>query len=468
MEKIKNLMKIIRETNVEFVDFRFTDFDGKWCHVSFIADKVNEEFLNSGLSFDGSSIPGWKEINNSDMLLMPDLESFFMDPFVSSPTMIVICDVVELDGKPYNKDPRSLSKRALNFFKNSGIGDKAFFGPEFEFFIFDDVRFKNSSSEAFAIVDSKEMPENSAKKYENGNLAFRNQEKKSYFSSQPSDMFHCIRAEILTMIKNVGLFPSLHHHEVANSQQEIGFDFDDLLKTSDNVQMIKYLIHNVAASFGKTATFMPKPIMKDNGSGMHVHQSLWKNDKPLFAGDKYSGLSQDCLFYIGGIIKHAKAINAFSNASTNSYKRLVPGYEAPVILAYSAFNRSASIRVPHANTAKAKRIEVRFPDATANPYLAFSAMLMAGIDGIKNKIDPGEAASKNLYELEESEMQNYKTVAKSFTEALDSLDKDREFLKEGGVFNDCLIDSYIKLKREEIDFIDNSICPAEFLMYYGR
>jgi glutamine synthetase len=465
---VKKFFETIKENEIEFVDFRFTDSKGKWHHTAYIANKVDETLLNSGIMFDGSSILGWKEINDSDMMLMPDLDNMFIDPFTSQATLVVTCDVVEPEtGAAYIRDPRSTAKRAENYLAQTKIGDKAFFGPELEFFIFDDVRYKNTMNESFVKIDSEEAPHNSEREYAAGNYAHRPQIKGGYFPVQPIDSLNDIRAEMLTTLKAVGLDPLLHHHEVAPSQCELGFVYDTLVATADNVQKYKYVVHNVAHSYGKTATFMPKPIKGDNGSGMHVHQSIWKGDVPLFAGNSYAGLSEECLYYIGGIIKHAKALNAFTNPSTNSYKRLVPGFEAPVILAYSSRNRSASIRIPYVKNASAKRIEVRFPDATANPYYAFAALLMAGLDGIQNKIHPGDAIDKNLYDLAPNELQNIGTVSTSLKESLQALDQDREFLKKGGVFNDDQIDAYIKLKSAEADEIDQTPHPLEFKLYYS-
>jgi glutamine synthetase len=463
-----DLIKKIKDEGIQFVDFRFTDTKGKLQHTAFSAHAIDEEKLAEGIMFDGSSIAGWKGINESDMILQPDVSSAFVDPFTAQPTINVFCDVIEpSSGQPYVRDPRSTAKRAEEYVKFVGAGDAAYFGPELEFFIFDDVRYGADMGGSFVQIDSEESPLNSGTEYPAGNSGHRPRVKGGYFPVQPVDSLNDIRAEMVTVMRETGIDTVLHHHEVAPAQCELGFTFGTLTTTADAVQKYKYVVHNVAASYGKTATFMPKPIKGDNGSGMHTHQSIWKDGKPLFAGNGYADLSETALYYIGGIIKHAKALNAFTNASTNSYKRLVPGYEAPVLLAYSARNRSASIRIPYGANPKAKRIEVRFPDPTANPYFAFAAMLMAGLDGIANKIHPGEAMDKNLYDLPPEELKNVPTVAGSLAEALDALDKDREFLKKGGVFTDDTIDAYIELKRGEIDENDTTPTPVEFLNYYS-
>ena len=464
----KNILAMIKEHDAQFVDFRFTDPRGKWQHTTYLANKVDEGTFEDGIMFDGSSIAGWKSINESDMILMPDTSTAFMDPFTAQPTLVLTCDIVEpSSGQLYGRDPRSTAKRAEAYLKYTGIGDTAYFGPELEFFMFDDVKFENGMFGSSYKVDSEENPNNSAREYGHGNLGHRPGVKGGYFPVAPVDSAQDIRGEMLTTLKDVGITPVLHHHEVAPSQHELGFDFSTLTFTADNVQKYKYVIHNVAHTYGKTVTFMPKPVYGDNGSGMHVHQSLWKDGKPLFAGNGYADLSETCLYYIGGIIKHAKALNAITNASTNSYKRLVPGYEAPVLLAYSSRNRSASIRIPYVASPKAKRIETRFPDATANPYLAFSALLMAGLDGIENKIHPGEAMDKNLYDLPPEELKDIPTVAGSLREACAALDADRAFLKKGDVFSDDQIDSLIALKMEEIMKWEMAPHPIEFQMYYS-
>jgi glutamine synthetase len=433
-----------------------------------IATEVDEEILTDGIMFDGSSIGGWKAINESDMILQPQFETIIMDPFSSHATAIIICDVVEpATGRGYERDPRSTAKRGMAYLNYTGIGDTAYFGPELEFFMFDDVRFSAGMNGCMAEVDSKESSVKSDTIYEEGNMGHRPKAGGGYFPVQPVDSSNDIRAEMLLTLKDVGISPLLHHHEVAPAQNELGFKFGTLLETADNAQKYKYVVHNVADEFGKSATFMPKPVAGDNGNGMHVHQSIWKDGKPLFAGNGYADLSETALFYIGGIIKHAKALNAFTNASTNSYKRLVPGFEAPVLLAYSARNRSASIRIPYTASPKGKRIECRFPDSTANPYFAFTAMLMAGLDGIENKIHPGDAMDKNLYDLPADELVGIPTVCGSLREALDALSEDRDFLKKGDVFTDDQIDAYIKLKMIDVEQLDMTPHPIEFLNYYS-
>ncbi|MBI1275728.1 type I glutamate--ammonia ligase [bacterium] len=464
----EQLLKRMRDEEIEFVDFRFTDTKGKLQHTAFSVKQVNAGTFEDGVMFDGSSIQGFKNINESDMILMPDAASAFIDPFTAQPTMNVFCDVIEpATGQGYVRDPRSTARRAESYLQETGLADTAYFGPEVEFFIFDDVRFDNNMRGSFYEIDSEEGPYNSGRNYEAGNFAHRPRVKGGYFPVQPVDSLSDIRAEMMSTLDMVGMESILHHHEVAPSQCELGFMFSTLMSSADNIQKYKYVVHNVAHSYGKTVTFMPKPIFGDNGSGMHCHQSLWKAGKPLFAGNKYADLSEMCLYYIGGIIKHARALNAFTNSSTNSYKRLVPGYEAPVMLAYSSRNRSASIRIPYVNSPNAKRIEVRFPDATANPYLALAAMMMAGLDGIQNKIHPGEAMDKNLYDLPPEEASNIPTVCRSLREALESLDKDRAFLKKGDVFSDDQIDAYIALKMEEVLRWEMAPHPIEFDMYYS-
>jgi glutamine synthetase len=436
--------------------------------VTFDIALVDEEMFSEGTMFDGSSIAGWKAINESDMLLMLDPSTATLDPFFAAKTLSIVCDVLEpMTGEPYNRDPRGIAKKAEAYLKTTGIGDTAFFGPEAEFFIFDDVRFKADPYNTGFVLDSVELPTNQDTAYESGNLGHRVRTKGGYFPVPPVDSEQDIRGEMLAAMAAMGVKVEKHHHEVASAQHELGMKFGTLTTVADHLQIYKYAIHQVAHINGKTATFMPKPIFGDNGSGMHVHQSIWKGGKPVMAGDKYADLSQECLWYIGGIIKHAKALNAFTNPSTNSYKRLVPGYEAPVLLAYSARNRSASCRIPWSNNPKAKRVEVRFPDPTANPYLAFAAMLMAGLDGITNKIDPGAAMDKDLYDLPPRELKKIPTVCGSLREALVSLDKDRAFLKAGDVFNDDFIDAYIELKMQDVMRTDMTPHPVEFDMYYS-
>jgi len=464
-----DVLSMINDHGVKFVDLRFTDTIGKEQHVSIPASTLDEDVFEEGKMFDGSSISGWKGINESDMILKLDPKTAVLDPFTDEPTVNIRCDVIEpASGEGYERDPRSIAERAEAYLNSTGIADTAYFGPENEFFIFDDVKWGNDMGHVFYSVDSEEAEWNTAKHYEDGNMGHRPGIKGGYFPVPPVDSLHDLRSAMCLAIEEMGQKVEVHHHEVATAGQcEIGVSFNTLVQKADEVQTFKYCVHNVAHSYGKTATFMPKPLVGDNGNGMHVHQSLVKDGVNLFAGDGYGGLSQTALYYIGGIIKHAKAINAFANASTNSYKRLVPGFEAPVMLAYSARNRSASIRIPYVTSPKARRIEVRFPDSTANPYLAFAAMLMAGLDGIKNQIDPGEAMDKDLYDLPPEEEAAIPQVAFSFDEALAALDADRDFLKEGGVFTDDVIDGYLALKNEEVQRLRLATNPVEFDMYYS-
>lgn len=464
------ILKMIKEKEIKFIDFRFTDYNGKWLHISHCADQIGEDELMKGVAFDGSSVPAWKEINESDMIMIPQLDTAFIDPFNTLPTLVLTCDVIDpINNEGYDRDPRFTARKAEKYLQESGIGDVAYFGPEPEFFVFDDVRFKTGTHGSFHEIDSEEAPHNSGKVLGEGrnNLGRYSPIKGAYFDPTPLDTGQDLRSEMVETMRQVNLVPILHHHEVANAQFEIGFKYSTLAGTGDNIQKFKHVVHNVAQAYGKTATFMPKPIFADNGSGMHVHQSIWKNGKNLFVGKDHAGLSELALFYIGGIIKHAKAINAFSNATTNSYKRLVPGYEAPVILAYSAKNRSASIRIPHVTNENARRIETRFPDPASNPYLTCAALLMAGLDGIKNKIHPGEPKNKDLYHLPEKELKKIPTVSRSLRDALAALDKDREFLLAGGVFTNEQIDAYIALKMQEVDRYEQIPHPVEFEMYYN-
>jgi len=468
MPNPSSVLKLIKEKEVKFVDLRFTDPRGKWQHVTFDLSLVDEDFLTEGTMFDGSSIAGWKAINESDMTLVPDCETALIDPFFAQTTLSLVCDVVEpTTGQRYGRCPRSMAKAAEKYMASSGVGDTAYFGPEAEFFIFDDVRFGTEMNKGFYFIDSAEGSYNTGKEMDGGNLGHRPGVKGGYFPVPPVDSAQDIRGEMLAIMGEMGIQPEKHHHEVASSQHELGFKFNTLTKCGDNMQLYKYIVHQVAASYGKTATFMPKPIVGDNGSGMHVHQSIWKSGKPLFAGSGYADLSDTCLYYIGGIIKHAKALNAFTNPLTNSYKRLIPGFEAPVLLAYSSRNRSASCRIPFASSPNAKRVEVRFPDPGANPYLAYASMLMAGLDGIENKIHPGDPMDKDLYALPPAELKEVPTVCGSLRQALESLDRDRAFLKKGGVFNDDFIDSYIQLKMEEVYAFEHTPHPIEFKMYYS-
>ena len=464
----QQILAQIKEKDVKYVDVRFTDMRGKMQHVTFDIDLVDDEFLTDGTMFDGSSIAGWKAINESDMKLRPDLTTAYIDPFYQQTTMFLFCDVVNPDtNTPYNRDPRSIAKAALNYVKSSGVGDTVYFGPEAEFFVFDDVRWSTDPHKTGYAFESTELPFNTGAEYPEGNMGHRPGPKGGYFPVNPVDSGQDLRGEMLSVMGEMGLEPEKHHHEVAPAQHELGLKFSDLLTMADRMQLYKYIIHNVAAAYGKTATFMAKPYFGDNGSGMHCHQSIWRDGKPLFAGDGYAGLSETCLFYIGGIIKHAKAINAFANSTTNSYKRLVPGYEAPVKLAYSARNRSASVRIPWVSSPKGKRIEVRFPDPMGNPYLTFVALLMAGLDGIENKIHPGEPLDKNLYDLPPREQKRVPEVCGSLKEALDNLDKDRAFLTKGGVMDDDFIDAYIELKQQEVARLQLHPHPVEFDMYYA-
>ena len=462
-------LKLIKEIEARWLDLRFTDTKGKEQHVSIPVSEVNDAFFTDGKMFDGSSIAGWKGINESDMILMPDDSASVIDPFTDEPTVIVRCNIVEpATGLGYERDPRSIAARAEEYLKSTGLGDTAFFGPEPEFFIFDDIKWSADMSGCFYKISSEEAAWSSDRTFESGNMGHRPGVKGGYFPVPPVDSLQDIRGAMCNAMEEMGLVIEVHHHEVGTAGQcEIGVGANTLVKKADEVQILKYCVHNVAHAYGKTATFMPKPIVGDNGSGMHVHQSFTKDGVNQFAGDVYAGLSETALFYVGGIIKHAKALNAFCNASTNSYKRLVPGFEAPVILAYSARNRSASIRIPYVTTAKARRIETRFPDPSANPYLCFAALLMAGLDGVKNKIHPGDSADKDLYDLEPEELAEYPTVCASLEEALDSLDKDREFLTAGGVFTDDAIDAYIELKRQEVERLNMTTHPIEMEMYYS-
>ncbi len=468
MSDISKVFDLIKENDVKYVDLRFTDPRGKLQHTAQHVDTINEEVFTDGIMFDGSSIAGWKAINESDMILMPDAATAVMDPFAAQPTLNLFCDIVEPStGQPYRRDPRSIAKAAEKYMASAGIGDTAYFGPEAEFFVFDDVRFEVSMNRVFYEVDSEEGPYVTGKKFDDGNLGHRPGVKGGYFPVPPVDSASDLRAEMVSVMAEMGVEVEKHHHEVAPSQHELGIKFSTLVKSADNIQIYKYVVHNVAHAYGKSATFMPKPVFGDNGSGMHTHQSIWKDGKPLFAGSGYADLSDTALYYIGGIIKHAKALNAFTNPLTNSYKRLVPGYEAPVLLAYSARNRSASCRIPYSASPKGKRVEVRFPDPGANPYLAFAAMLMAGLDGIRNKIHPGDAMDKNLYDLPPDELAQVPTVCGSLREALGALRADRAFLEQGDVFCSDFIDSYIDLKMEELLAFETSPHPIEYKMYYS-
>jgi glutamine synthetase len=463
-----DVLSKIKDEEIEWVDLRFTDPKGKWQHLTMVASVMGEDEWTDGLMFDGSSIEGWKAINESDMILKPDLDAVYTDPFSATPMLIVFCDIVEPStGEGYSRDPRTTAKRAEAYVAQTGIGDTVYVGPEAEFFMFDDVRFDTSYNQSYFKIDDIELPTNTGREYEGGNLAHRPRAKGGYFPVAPVDSAVDIRGEMVTTMLEMGLPCDKHHHEVAAAQHELGLTFGTLTQTADRMQIYKYVVHQVAHAYGKSATFMPKPIKEDNGSGMHTHFSIWQGKEPLFAGNGYAGLSDTCLYFIGGIIKHAKAINAFTNPTTNSYKRLVPGYEAPVLLAYSARNRSASCRIPYGTGPKSKRVEVRFPDAMANPYLAYAALLMAGLDGIQNKIHPGEAMDKNLYDLPPAELAEVPTVCASLREALDCLLADHDFLLKGDVFTKDQIEAYVELKWDEVARWEMTPSPVEYDMYYS-
>ena len=466
--KPKEIIARIKDNDIEWVDLRFTDPKGKWQHLTMCAGVIDEDALEDGLMFDGSSIEGWKAINESDMILKPDLDAVYDDPFSATPMLVMFCDIVEPStGEGYSRDPRTTAKRAEAYVASTGIGDTVYVGPEAEFFMFDDVRFETGYNKSGFEIDDIELPTNTGRAYEGGNLGHRPRAKGGYFPVAPVDSAVDIRAEMVSTMLEMGLPCDKHHHEVAAAQHELGLTFGKLTETADRMQIYKYVVHQVANAYGKTATFMPKPIRQDNGSGMHTHISIWEKGKPLFAGNGYAGLSDMCLYFIGGVIKHAKALNAFTNPTTNSYKRLVPGFEAPVLLAYSSRNRSASCRIPYGAGAKAKRVEFRFPDAMANPYLCYSALLMAGLDGIQNKIHPGDAMDKNLYDLPPEELAEVPTVCGSLRDALDSLAADYEFLLKGDVFTKDQIDAYIELKWPEVYNFEQTPSPVEFDMYYS-
>ena len=462
------MLKTISDESVEYVDIRFTDPRGKLQHVTVMADQVDSDFIDEGFMFDGSSIAGWKSIEASDMKLMIDTDSAYVDPFYAEKTLCVHCSVVEPDtGEAYERDPRGTAEKAESYLKSSGVGDVAYMGPEAEFFLFDNVKFSNEMNKVSFEVDALDAAWNTDTDYEMGNTGHRPGVKGGYFPVNPIDDGQDIRSEMLSTMKRLGMKVDKHHHEVASCQHELGLVFNSLTKQGDELQKYKYVIHNVAQAYGKSATFMPKPVAGDNGTGMHVNMSIWKGGKPLFAGDKYADLSQEALYYIGGILKHAKSLNAFTNPSTNSYKRLIPGFEAPVLRAYSARNRSGCVRIPWTESPKAKRVEARFPDPSSNPYLCFSALLMAGLDGIKNKINPGEAMDKNLYDLPAEELADIPTVCGSLREAIEELQKDHDYLLAGNVFTKDQIDGYIELKMEEIESYEHTPHPVEYGMYYS-
>jgi len=466
---VANVLKMIKDQDIQFVDFRFTDTKGKEQHVSVPAAMADEDLFDEGKMFDGSSIAGWKGIQESDMILIPDANSAVIDPFLQDTTLLLRCDVIEpTTMQGYDRDPRTIAKRGEAYLKSTGIGDAAYFGPEAEFFIFDSVRWSNDISGAAYEIESKEAAWSSDRDYEEGNIGHRPGVKGGYFPVPPVDAMQDVRSAMCLAMADMGLQVEVHHHEVGTAGQgEIGTRFDTLVAKADQLQVYKYCVHNVAHAHGLTATFMPKPLVGDNGSGMHVHQSIFNGDNNVFSGEEYGGLSEAALYYIGGIFKHARALNAFTNATTNSYKRLVPGFEAPVLLAYSARNRSASCRIPYVTNPKARRVEIRFPDSSGNPYLTFTAMMMAGLDGIQNKIHPGGPMEKDLYDLPPEEEKNIATVAHSLDLALDALDADRDFLKAGGVMGDDMIDAYIALKTEEVQRLRLATHPVEFEMYYS-
>jgi len=465
---VESVLNLIRDEQAEYVDIRFTDPKGKLQHVTVIADLVDADFLEEGFMFDGSSIAGWKSIDQSDMKLMPDTSSAYVDPFYAEKTIAIHCDVVEPDtGEAYDRCPRQTAKKAEAYLKASGIGDAFYCGPEAEFFLFDDVRYSVTPNKVSFQIDADAAAWNTDAEFEGGNLAHRAGHKGGYFPVNPIDEAQDIRSEMLSTMKSIGMRVDKHHHEVATCQHELGMIFGGLTEQADNIQKYKYIIHNVAAAYGKTVTFMPKPMKGDNGSGMHVNMSIWKGGKPLFAGDQYADLSMEALYFIGGILKHAKALNAITNPSTNSYKRLIPGFEAPVLRAYSARNRSGCVRIPWTESPKAKRVEARFPDPAANPYLAFAALLMAGLDGIKNKIHPGEASDKDLYDLPPEELAQIPTVCGSLREALEELEKDMDFLLQGDVFTRDQLEAYMALKWDEVYAFEHTPHPIEYQMYYS-
>ncbi len=468
MSDKESLLKSLKEDDIPYVDIRFTDPRGKLQHVTIVSDLVDEDFLDDGFMFDGSSIAGWKGIEDSDMKLMVDVQSAYLDPFFAEKTLCVHCSIVEPDtGEPYDRDPRGTAEKAEAYLKSTGIGDNAFFGPEAEFFVFDDVRYANRMNKVSFEIDALDASWNTDTVYEMGNMGHRPGVKGGYFPVPPVDSMHDIRGEMLSTMKRIGMKVDKHHHEVASPQHELGLIFGTLTKQADEIQKYKYIVQQVAAAYGKTATFMPKPYYGDNGSGMHVNMSIFKNGKPLFAGDKYADLSQEALYFIGGLLHHAKSLNAFTNPTTNSYKRLIPGFEAPVLRAYSASNRSGCVRIPWTDNPKAKRVEARFPDPLANPYLAFAALLMAGIDGIKSKIDPGEASDKDLYDLPPEELAEIPTVCGSLREALDSLEADHAYLLAGDVFTPGQIEAYASLKWKEVYAFEHTPHPIEYQMYYS-
>ncbi len=468
MADVNDVLKQIADEEAAYVDLRLTDPRGKLQHITMMVDQVDEDFFEEGLMFDGSSVAGWKSIEVSDMKMMPDPASFYIDPFYAEKTACLHCSIVEPDtGEPYSRDPRSTAEKAEAFLTSTGIGDVAYFGPEAEFFIFDDVRFSTTMNKVSYQVDSMDAAWNTDAEYSTGNSGFRPRVKGGYFPVNPVDAGQDIRSEMLSTMKMMGMKVDKHHHEVASCQHELGLIFSSLTDQGDQLQKYKYVVQNVAHAYGKSATFMPKPIAGDNGTGMHVNMSIWKGGSPVFAGNKYADLSDEGLWFIGGVLRHAKALNALTNPTTNSYKRLIPGFEAPVLRAYSARNRSGCVRIPWTENPKAKRVEARFPDPLANPYLCFSALMMAGLDGIRNKIDPGDAMDKNLYDLPPDELEGIPTVCSSLREAVDSLQDDMDFLLAGDVFTREQIDAYCELKWEEIYAFEHTPHPVEYEMYYS-
>ncbi len=468
MKTVADVLKLIKDEEVAYVDVRFTDPKGKLQHVTLDVDLVDEDFFDEGFMFDGSSIAGWKSIDQSDMMLVLDPSSVYLDPFYAEKTLCVHCNVVEPDTREaYSRDPRGTATKAEAYLKSTGIGDTSYFGPEAEFFLFDDVRYSVTPQKVSFQIDAEAASWNTDAEFEGGNMGHRAAHKGGYFPVNPIDEAQDIRSEMLSTMKRMGIKVDKHHHEVATCQHELGMIFGGLVEQADNIQKYKYVIHNVAHAYGKTVTFMPKPMKGDNGSGMHVNMSIWKDGKPLFAGDKYADLSQEALYFIGGILKHAKSLNALTNPSTNSYKRLIPGFEAPVLRAFSARNRSGCVRIPWTESPKAKRVEARFPDPAANPYLAFAALLMAGLDGIKNKIDPGPASDKDLYDLPPEELAAIPTVCGSLREALESLEADHDYLLAGDVFTKDQLESYMALKWEEVYAFEHTPHPIEYAMYYS-
>ncbi len=464
----QDVLKLMKDEDAQYVDIRFTDPKGKLQHVTIVNDLVDEDFLEEGFMFDGSSIAGWKSIDKSDMKLIPDTSSVYVDPFYAEKTICIHCNVVEPDtGEAYSRDPRGTAEKAEAYLKSTGIGDTAYFGPEAEFFVFDDVRYSVGINKVSYQVDAIDASWNTDTEFEMGNSGHRPGVKGGYFPVNPIDDAHDMRGEMLSTMKRMGMKVDKHHHEVASCQHELGLIFGTLVHQADELQKYKYVIHNVAQAYGKSATFMPKPIAGDNGTGMHVNMSIWKDGKPLFAGDQYADLSQEALYFIGGILKHAPALNAITNPATNSYKRLIPGFEAPVLRAYSASNRSGAVRIPWAESPKAKRVEARFPDPAANPYLCFAALLMAGLDGIKNKIDPGAASDKDLYDLPPEELAGIPTVCGSLREALEALEADHDFLLQGDVFTKDQIEGYMALKWEEVFEYEHTPHPVEYKLYYS-